>query len=89
MRSILSMPNDDKVTGIRRKREFEAARNMGSGGDGRPILVKESVFQLVPGVSSSACSGVKQAVWRNGYWHIARSQVRMFVWFSHTFISCY
>jgi hypothetical protein len=47
------------------------------------------VFQLVPGVSSSACSGVKQAVWRNGYWHIARSQVRMFVWFSHTFISCY
>jgi hypothetical protein len=69
------MPNDDKVTGIRRKREFEAARNMGSGGDGRPILVKESVFQLVPGVSSSACSGVKQAVWRNGYWHIARSQV--------------
>jgi len=34
------------------------------------------VFQLVPGVSSSWCSGVKQAVWRHGYWHIARSQVR-------------
>ena len=57
----------------KRRKQYEAARNMASGG--RPILVKESVFQLVPGVSSSYCSGVKQAVWRHGYWHVARSQV--------------
>lgn len=39
------------------------------------ITVKESVYQLVPGISSSACTGVREAVWRHGYWHIARSQV--------------
>jgi hypothetical protein len=44
---------------------------LGSG----PVLVKESIFQLVPGVSLSWCTGVKQAVWRHGYWHVARSQV--------------
>ena len=60
--------------GFRRRKQYERARDLHSGG--RPILVKESVFQLVPGVSSSWCSGVRQAVWRHGYWHIARSQVR-------------
>ena len=57
----------------RRRRQYEKALNPAKGG--RPILVKESIFQLVPGVSSSWCTGVKQAVWRHGYWHIARSQV--------------
>lgn len=41
----------------------------------RFITVKESIFQLVPGVSSSNSNGVREAVWRHGYWHIARSQV--------------
>ena len=65
---------DNTDLGIRRRSKFEHARDM-IGGAGRPFLVKESIFQLVPGVSSSACSGVRQAVWRHGYWHIARSQV--------------
>lgn len=60
----------------KRRREYEKARNLSDGG--RPIVVKESVFQLVPGVSSSWSSGVKQAVWRHGYWHIARSQIMHF-----------
>lgn len=42
---------------------------------GRVVAVNESVFQLVPGVSSSCENGVREAVWRHGYWHIARSQV--------------
>ncbi len=76
VRSIVTM-RDSKECGIRKRKQFDAARSLGggSGCGGRPIVVKESVFQLVPGVSSSACSGVKQAVWRHGYWHIARSQV--------------
>lgn len=76
VRSIVTM-RDSRECGIRKRKQFDAARSLGggSGCDGRPIVVKESVFQLVPGVSSSACSGVKQAVWRHGYWHIARSQV--------------
>jgi hypothetical protein len=71
--------------GIRRRRDFEMARRLpastGMGMDrvhvlgSGPVLVKESIFQLVPGVSSSWCTGVKQAVWRHGYWHVARSQV--------------
>ncbi len=71
VRSILTM-SDDHSIGNKKRRQFDHAR----GSDGRPIIVKESVFQLVPGVSSSWCSGVRQAVWRHGYWHIARSQVR-------------
>lgn len=60
-----------------RKAQYERARKVtDSSKGGRPILVQESVFQLVPGVSSSYCSGVRQAIWRHGYWHIARSQVR-------------
>ena len=64
-------------THLKRKRraQFEAARDL--TGKGRPFLVKESIFQLVPGVSSSACVGVKHAMWRHGYWQIARSQVRL------------
>ena len=54
--------------------QYERARDLSEGG--RPVLVKESVFQLVPGVSSSWSSGVRQAVWRHGYWHVARSQVK-------------
>jgi hypothetical protein len=80
--------NDVPEAGIHRRRDFEMARRLpystsagldkvhvlGAG----PVLVRESIFQLVPGVSSSWCSGVKQAVWRHGYWHIARSQVMHF-----------
>lgn len=75
VRSILGV-QDNAECGIRKRKDFDKARGL-YGGDGRPILVKESVFQLVPGVSSSWCSGVRQAVWRHGYWHIARSQVRI------------
>jgi hypothetical protein len=77
--------NDVPEAGIRRRRDFEMARRLpastGMGMDrvhvlgSGPVLVKESIFQLVPGVSSSWCTGVKQAVWRHGYWHVARSQV--------------
>ena len=47
------------------------------------VAVTESVFQLVPGISSSACTGVREAVWRRGYWHIARSQVMHFKYDQH------
>ena len=72
VQKILSEKPD---THLKRKRkgQFDAARDL--TGKGRPFLVKESIFQLVPGVSSSACVGVKHAMWRHGYWHIARSQV--------------
>lgn len=80
MRSLLSARDGENVIvgdhghgASKRRRQYEKARNLSEGG--RPILVKESVFQLVPGVSSSYAAGVKQAVWRHGYWHIARSQV--------------
>ena len=73
--------HDDWLVGIpakrRRLEEYAKATNLADGG--RPLTVMESVFQLVPGVSSSWCSGVRQAVWRHGYWHIARSQVRVLV----------
>jgi hypothetical protein len=36
----------------------------------------ETLFQLVPGVSST--ENVQNAVWKNGYWHIARSQVMQY-----------
>lgn len=35
----------------------------------------ESIFQLTPAVSSSPSNDVMDAVWRRGYWHIARSHV--------------
>jgi hypothetical protein len=45
----------------------------------RYIRVQEPIFQLVPGISSCTSGdekeGVRNAVWNNGYWHIARSQV--------------
>ena len=45
----------------------------------RYIRVHEPIFQLVPGISSCTSGdekeGVRNAVWNNGYWHIARSQV--------------
>lgn len=49
----------------------------------RPVLVKESIFQLVPGVSSSHSTGVRHAIWRHGYWHIARSQIMHFKYDQH------
>lgn len=49
----------------------------------RFVTIKESVFQLVPGISSSASTGVKEAVWRYGYWHIARSQTMHFKYDQH------
>lgn len=52
----------------------------------RFVTVKESVFQLVPGISSSASTGVREAVWRRGYWHIARSQVPKL--FLHSLFCC-
>ena len=73
MRQLLAATGDRGDSNMLRRKQYEKARDPFSGG--RPILVKESVFQLVPGVSSSWCSGVRQAVWRHGYWHIARSQV--------------
>lgn len=44
---------------------------------------KEPVFQLVPGISSSASCGVRNAVWRHGYWHVARSQTMHFKYDQH------
>ena len=38
----------------------------------------ECIYQLTPGVSSSNSKEVRAAVWRHGYWHIARSQVMQF-----------
>ena len=49
----------------------------------RFVTIKESIFQLVPGISSSSCTGVREAVWRYGYWHIARSQVMHFKYDQH------
>ena len=57
---------------------------------GRKIKVQEAIFQLVPGISSCTSGdyseAVKKAVWSNGYWHIARSQVTKFCVFSSFFI---
>jgi hypothetical protein len=36
------------------------------------------LFQLYPGVSSSSDPLVQKAVWNEGYWHIARSQVMQY-----------
>ena len=44
---------------------------------------KEPVFQLVPGICNSASCGVRNAVWRHGYWHIARSQIMHFKYDQH------
>jgi hypothetical protein len=44
---------------------------------------KEPLFQLVPGISGSASCGVRNAVWRHGYWHIARSQTMHFKYDQH------
>lgn len=41
----------------------------------RPMAAYEPIFQLVPGVSSSMSPRVQDAIARQGYWHIARSQV--------------
>jgi hypothetical protein len=38
----------------------------------------QKIFQLVTGVSSSNNKSVQQAVWKDGYWHIARSQVMQY-----------
>lgn len=44
----------------------------------RPGNTDEPIFQLVPGVNSSCRPEVVNAIWRQGYWHIARSQVMQF-----------
>jgi hypothetical protein len=84
---IRHVGTDVKEAGIKRRRQFELARAVQGDPNSNaweqrsdalgasPVLVRESVFQIVPGVSSSWGTGVKQAVWRHGYWHIARSQV--------------
>jgi thioesterase domain-containing protein len=48
--------------------------------------VRESIFQLVPGVTSSPSVQVRQAVWKRGYWHIARSQIMQFKFDGHVSI---
>ena len=40
-----------------------------------PRLDSEHIYQLVPAVSSSSDAEVQRAIWKEGYWHIARSQV--------------
>lgn len=51
--------------------------------DVQVIAVDECIFQLIPGVSSSPNNNVKDAVWKKGYWHIARSQVMQFQYDQH------
>lgn len=45
-----------------------------------PAVMPEAIWQLVPGVASSRKPGVVRAVWRHGYWHIARSQIMQFAY---------
>lgn len=56
--------------------QFERVGDLGARSE--PTLVCESIFQLVPGVSSSCKNGVMEAIWKYGYWHIARSQIMQF-----------
>lgn len=44
------------------------------------VAVDETIYQLLPGVTSSCLNGVQEAIWRHGYWHIARSQVMSFAY---------
>ena len=61
-----------RKTSLRAREEFDT------------ILVDESIYQLVPGVSSSRRNAVKEAVWKNGYWHIARCQMQQFAYGDET-----
>lgn len=63
----------------REKRKGVDARTSGSG----VCLIDESIFQLVPGVSSSSSTGLQDAIWKEGFWHIARSQVMQFKYDRH------
>jgi hypothetical protein len=54
-----------------RKRGRDGAKMSGSLFTETP----EAVFQLVPGVASSPYCGMRGALWNDGFWHIARSQV--------------
>lgn len=50
----------------------------GSSSGSTLVRALEPIFQLVPSVASSPRVGVQNAVWHDGYWHIARSQVMLF-----------
>jgi hypothetical protein len=56
--------------------EYVLSRHPGSASTQRfPRLDSEHIYQLVPAVSSSSDAEVQRAIWKEGYWHIARSQV--------------
>ena len=71
--------------------EFKNIENDIIGGDEKAFINMfhtthvgiEPVFQLVPGISGSASPGVRNAVWRHGYWHVARSQTMHFKYDQH------
>lgn len=42
------------------------------------VEAKEPIFQLAPAVQSQNSQTVRDAVWINGYWHIARSQIMQY-----------
>lgn len=64
-----------------------SARSLQEPLDSRVSFQDESIWQLVPGVSSSRKPGVVQAVWKMGYWHIARSQIMQFAYDGNVDIS--
>lgn len=61
----------DKMT-KKRKGTLSAAKSQFR----RPVVVDEPIFQLVPGVSSSQRNQVLDAIWRHGFWHIARCHIQ-------------
>ncbi len=80
LQSIVNLfQTESKALDITTQRQVRTAMQMHVGSArGRPLLVREPIFQLVPGVSSSSCVGVREAIWRRGYWHVALSKVMHF-----------
>lgn len=67
---------NDQWRNISSSRKTSKNLNTSSGwlDDLQVVPIDESIFQLIPGVSSSSNNNVKDAIWKKGYWHIARSE---------------